>query len=42
VIVNDFSANFIQALIVIGMNIAVLLILFIVTYRKKGYREERV
>lgn len=39
VIVNDFSANFAQALMVIGMNIAVLLILFIVTYRKKGLKE---
>jgi len=38
VIVNDFSANFAQALMVIGINIVVLLILFIISYRKKGLK----
>ena len=38
VIVNDFSANFVQALMVIGINIVVLLMLFIITYRKKGLK----
>jgi len=38
VIVNDFSANFAQALMVIGINIVVLLMLFIITYRKKGLK----
>lgn len=35
VIVNDFSANFARAVLVIGGNIAVLVVLFIVAYRKK-------
>lgn len=38
VIVNDFSANFVKAVVVIGVNIAVLAILFIVAYKKKGLR----
>ena len=38
VIVNDFSANFTRAMTVIGINISVLLILFVVAYRKKGLR----
>ena len=38
VIVNDFSANFAQALMVIAINIVVLLILFIISYRKKGLK----
>lgn len=38
VIVNDFSANFIKALTVIGMNIAVLLVLFMVAYKKNGLK----
>jgi ABC-2 type transport system permease protein len=36
VIVNDFSANFTKAMLVIGGNMAVLLILFVLAYRKKG------
>ena len=35
VIVNDFSANFSKAIIVIGANIAVLLLLFIFAYKTK-------
>jgi ABC-2 type transport system permease protein len=38
VIVNDFSANFGKAMIVIGVNIAVLLILFVLAYRSKGLK----
>ena len=38
VIVNDFSASFAQALMVIGINIVVLLMLFIIIYRKKGLK----
>ncbi len=38
VIINNFSANFTQALIVIAANIAVLVVLFIVAYKKKGLR----
>lgn len=38
VIVNDFSANFSRALLVIGINIAVLLILFIIAYSKRGLK----
>jgi len=38
VIVSDFSANFAQALMVIGINIVVLLMLFIIIYRKKGLK----
>jgi len=38
VIVSDFSANFAQSLMVIGINIVVLLMLFIITYRKKGLK----
>ncbi len=36
VIVNDFSANLPQAMLVMGINGAVLAILFVVSYRKKG------
>ncbi len=38
VIVNDFSANFGKALAVIGVNILVLLLVFVLTYRKKGLK----
>ncbi|MDR2712860.1 MAG: ABC transporter permease [Clostridiales bacterium] len=38
VIVNDFSANFTKAITVIGINIAVLIILFVLAYQKKGLR----
>jgi hypothetical protein len=38
VIVNDFSANFSKAMLVIAANMAVLLALFIFAYRKKGLR----
>ncbi len=38
VIVNDFSANFAQAMAVIGANILILLVLFVFAYRKKGLR----
>jgi ABC-2 type transport system permease protein len=38
VIVNDFSGNFTQAMTVIGINIAVLLALFILAYKKKGLK----
>lgn len=38
VIVNDFSANFGRAMIVMAANIAVLLAVFIIAYRKKGLR----
>ena len=38
VIVNDFSANFGKAMLVIGVNIAVLTVLFILAYRKKGLK----
>jgi ABC-2 type transport system permease protein len=38
VIVNDFSANFTQAMTVIGINVAVLLIYFVFAYTKKGLK----
>jgi len=38
VIVNDFSANFTKAIIVIGANIAFLTILFVLAYKKKGLK----
>ncbi|AMP19785.1 hypothetical protein AZF37_00100 [endosymbiont 'TC1' of Trimyema compressum] len=38
VIVNDFSANFIQAITIIGINIAMLFNLFIVAYKKNGLK----
>ena len=38
VIANDYSASFTRSLTVIGINIAVLLILFVVAYRKKGLK----
>ncbi len=36
VIINDFTANFGQALIVIAANIAVLMVVFIIASRRKG------
>ena len=38
VIVNDFSGNFVKAMTVIGVNIAVLLLLITLAYRKKGLK----
>jgi ABC-2 type transport system permease protein len=38
VIVGDFSANFPKAMAVIGGNIAVLAVLFVLAYRRKGMR----
>jgi len=38
VIVNDFSANFLKAITVIAINIAVLTVLFILAYRNKGMK----
>ncbi len=38
VIVNDFSANFNKAMLVMGINIAVLLVLFIIIFRKRGLK----
>ncbi|MCL1788943.1 MAG: ABC transporter permease [Oscillospiraceae bacterium] len=38
VIVNDFSANFIKAIVIMGINITVLAVLFIIAYRKKGLK----
>lgn len=38
VIVNDFSANFTKAIMVIGVNIAILTILFVLAYKKKGLK----
>ena len=38
VIVNDFSANFAKAILTIGINIAVLLVLFVLVYKKKGLK----
>jgi ABC-2 type transport system permease protein len=38
VIVSDFSANFEKAITVMAANIAVLLILFVVVYRKRGLK----
>ena len=38
VIVNDFSANFTKAVTVIGVNIAVLIVLFVLAYRKNGLK----
>lgn len=38
VIVNDLSANFAKAMMVIAINIIVLVILFILTYRRKGLK----
>lgn len=39
VIVNDFSANFAKATLVIEGNIAVFAVLFIAAYRKRGLKE---
>jgi ABC-2 type transport system permease protein len=39
VIVNDFSANFSKAMLVIGINMAVLTALFIFAYKKVGLRD---
>ncbi len=41
VVVNDFSANFGKAVAVIGINIAVLLVLFIIAYRKNGLKGQK-
>ena len=38
VIVNDFDANFARAMLVVGINIAVLTVLFAIAYKKKGLR----
>jgi len=38
VIVNDFSANFARAMLIVGANIAVLTVLFAIAYKKKGLR----
>jgi ABC-2 type transport system permease protein len=38
VVVNDFSANFTKAIAVIGVNIMVLTVLFVIAYRKRGLR----
>ncbi len=38
VIVNDFSANIGKAMLVMGINIAVLIVVFVVAYKKKGLR----
>jgi len=38
VIVNDFDANFAQAMLIVGINIAVLTLLFAIVYKKKGLR----
>lgn len=38
VIVNDFSASLVKPLLVIASNIAVLIFLFVVAYKKKGLR----
>jgi ABC-2 type transport system permease protein len=38
VIVNDFSASLLQPMLIIGANITVLTILFVLAYRKKGLK----
>jgi len=38
VIVNDFNANFVRAMLIVGSNIAVLTVLFAIAYKKKGLR----
>jgi ABC-2 type transport system permease protein len=38
VIVNNFSANFTKALLVIGLNMIVLLVFFVIAYQKKGLK----
>ena len=38
VIVNDFSANFAGAMLVIGANMMVLLVFFVIAYQKKGLK----
>ena len=38
VIVNDFSGNFFKALTVIGINAVILIVLFVLAYRKKGLK----
>jgi len=38
VIVNDFSANFAKAMLVIGANMIILLVLFVIAYKKKGLK----
>jgi ABC-2 type transport system permease protein len=39
VIVNDFSANFTKALLVIGANMIVLTVFFMIAYTKKGLKQ---
>jgi ABC-2 type transport system permease protein len=39
IIVNDFSANFSRAMLVIGGNMAVLMIIFVLAYKRKGLSE---
>ena len=38
VIVNDFYANFAKAMLVIGANMIILLVLFVIAYKKKGLK----
>ena len=38
VILNDFATNFPKALVVMGINIAVLIVLFIIAYVKNGLK----
>ena len=38
VIVNDFSANFAKAMLVIGANMVIMLVLFVIAYKKKGLK----
>ncbi len=38
VVVNDFSANFTKAMVVTAVNIGVLMVLFVLAYRKSGLR----
>jgi ABC-2 type transport system permease protein len=38
VIVNDFSANFAKAMSVVGLNMIVLLVFFIIAYKKRGLK----
>ena len=40
VIVNDFSAGLIRPLTVVALNITVLVIVFIITYKKKGLKDK--
>ena len=38
VIVNDFYANFAKAMLVIGVNLVILLLFFVIAYKKKGMK----